>query len=260
MEVHHHPHVEKKKFKEYFFEFLMIFLAVTLGFFAENVREYFVHKEKEKKYIQSFYEDLSSDEIQLPRLIKNINSEQVQPADSLPLLFEKVNTKTPANKIYLFLYQMYWQQGIQLYVTNRSFTAIQNTGEMRLIANKKISDSLIDYYKEVELIGYLQQHLLGYKNKLKENIELILNASDFRKTHNTYFKNLENNLMPDNLFSPGEKLYLRSDDPDIINKIEIEIEDIKFMSLGFSSMIDNLKNKATRIKKMISENYHIESK
>jgi len=27
MEVHHHPTVEKKKFKEYFFEFIMIFLA-----------------------------------------------------------------------------------------------------------------------------------------------------------------------------------------------------------------------------------------
>lgn len=39
MEVHHHPHVEKKNFKEYFLEFLMIFLAVTLGFFAESLRE-----------------------------------------------------------------------------------------------------------------------------------------------------------------------------------------------------------------------------
>lgn len=28
MEVHHHPHVEKKNFKEYFLEFLMISLAV----------------------------------------------------------------------------------------------------------------------------------------------------------------------------------------------------------------------------------------
>jgi hypothetical protein len=41
MEVHHHPdlHHEKKKFKEYLLEFVMIFLAVTLGFFAETIRE-----------------------------------------------------------------------------------------------------------------------------------------------------------------------------------------------------------------------------
>jgi hypothetical protein len=34
MEVHHHPHVEKKGFKEYSLEFLMIFLSVTVGFIA----------------------------------------------------------------------------------------------------------------------------------------------------------------------------------------------------------------------------------
>ena len=31
MEVPHHPHIEKKNFKEYFSEFLMIFLAVSLA-------------------------------------------------------------------------------------------------------------------------------------------------------------------------------------------------------------------------------------
>jgi len=46
MEVHHHPHVEKKGFKEYFLEFLMIFLVVTLGFIAENIREEVSNKAK----------------------------------------------------------------------------------------------------------------------------------------------------------------------------------------------------------------------
>ena len=41
MEVHHHPdlHHNRKKFQEYFLEFLMIFLAVSMGFIAENTRE-----------------------------------------------------------------------------------------------------------------------------------------------------------------------------------------------------------------------------
>jgi hypothetical protein len=50
MEVHHHPHVEKKRFREYFLEFLMIFLAVTLDFFAENIREIIGSREKEKTF------------------------------------------------------------------------------------------------------------------------------------------------------------------------------------------------------------------
>ena len=39
MEVHHHGHVHAdKKWKEYLFQFLMLFLAITLGFFVENLR------------------------------------------------------------------------------------------------------------------------------------------------------------------------------------------------------------------------------
>ena len=52
MEVHHHPHVEKKNFKEYFLEFLMIFLAVTMGFFTENIREHFAEKKTTQQYLE----------------------------------------------------------------------------------------------------------------------------------------------------------------------------------------------------------------
>jgi hypothetical protein len=58
MEVHHHPHEEKKNFKEYFLEFLMIFLAVTMGFFAENLRESITDHAKEKEYKTLIIEDL----------------------------------------------------------------------------------------------------------------------------------------------------------------------------------------------------------
>src|SRR5580658_9275421 len=65
MEVHHHPNVEKKNFKEYFLEFLMIFLAVTLGFFAESLREKIVNNEKAIHYLQGIVEDLKQDTAEL---------------------------------------------------------------------------------------------------------------------------------------------------------------------------------------------------
>jgi hypothetical protein len=71
MEVHHHPdiHHKPKKWKEYFLEFLMIFLAVTLGFFAENFREHRVEREKERHIIESLAQCLASDTIQLEKVI-----------------------------------------------------------------------------------------------------------------------------------------------------------------------------------------------
>ena len=61
MEVHHHPEVEKKGFKEYLLEGLMIFLAVTMGFFAETIREGISDSSKGKEYIRSYVQDLRAD-------------------------------------------------------------------------------------------------------------------------------------------------------------------------------------------------------
>jgi hypothetical protein len=61
MEVHHHPEVEKKGFKEYILEGLMIFLAVTMGFFAETIRESISDGAKGREYIRSYVQDLKAD-------------------------------------------------------------------------------------------------------------------------------------------------------------------------------------------------------
>jgi len=72
MEVHHHPelpHGKKKRFKEYVLEFLMIFLAVTMGFIAENVREHISDHSKEKEYITGMIKDLAIDTANLKTII-----------------------------------------------------------------------------------------------------------------------------------------------------------------------------------------------
>ena len=40
MEVHHHTHTPRKKWTHYFWEFLMLFLAVFCGFLAEYQLEH----------------------------------------------------------------------------------------------------------------------------------------------------------------------------------------------------------------------------
>src|SRR5574338_168822 len=89
MEVHHHPdlHHKKKNFKEYFLEFLMIFLAVTLGFFAENIREHFADKSKERQFIVSLKEDIVSDTAQLHSLLP-VSDTIYEKLDSLYLLMQ----------------------------------------------------------------------------------------------------------------------------------------------------------------------------
>jgi len=48
MEVHHHAHHDhgKKNWKSYFWEFLMLFLAVFVGFMAEYQLEHKIEKDR----------------------------------------------------------------------------------------------------------------------------------------------------------------------------------------------------------------------
>jgi hypothetical protein len=66
MEVHTHPHSHgKKNWKQYFWEFFMLFLAVTLGFFVENQREHYIEHQREKLYMKAMVDDLQKDTLML---------------------------------------------------------------------------------------------------------------------------------------------------------------------------------------------------
>ena len=61
MEVHAHTHTARKKWTHYFWEFLMLFLAVFCGFLAENQREHMVEHQRAKQFATLLYDDIKVD-------------------------------------------------------------------------------------------------------------------------------------------------------------------------------------------------------
>jgi len=61
MEVHAHTHTPRKKWTHYFWEFLMLFLAVFCGFLAEYQLEHKIEKDRAKELAISFYNELRRD-------------------------------------------------------------------------------------------------------------------------------------------------------------------------------------------------------
>jgi len=246
MEVHHsHNATHNKRWTGYLLEFFMLFLAVFLGFIAENIREHIVEKERERQYIKSFIEDLSNDERSLPMLISAIERQQIYPADSLPLLFSKVDTKQQANSIYVYLRSITRQQGINIFVTDRTIAQLRNSGSMRLIQNKQVSDSIVDYYKEIGYVAYLQELLIHQKELLRESFSLLLKSSDYDKVIDSH----------DKIINPSENLYLRSVDPNIINNCLLYVSDVRGLSITIRTLIINIKSKAGNIKKLLLDKY-----
>jgi hypothetical protein len=70
MEVHTHNHSHgRKNWKQYFWEFLMLFLAVFAGFLAESFREHSGEKKRARQFLESMLVDVQTNMKNLDSLI-----------------------------------------------------------------------------------------------------------------------------------------------------------------------------------------------
>src|SRR6266496_1125226 len=145
MEVHKHPHhvTHKKKWGEYLLEFLMLFLAVFLGFIAENFREHSVEGRKEKEYIKSIIEDLKTDSANLYFIIYTYMPVVNSWVDSSVHLLESSNPVTGERIIYQAVENAtLWRH---YYPNQRTLTQLKNSGNFILISDRDAIDGILDY-------------------------------------------------------------------------------------------------------------------
>ncbi len=146
MEVHHHPKVEKKNFKEYFLEFLMIFLAVTMGFFAESYREHIVDKNRIHDYMKEMVENLQYDSLRCA-LNFETNLQLEKGMDTLRAEIKKgINGNINSNALYYYSFRYFGTFGHAAF-NNSAVSELKNSGSFRLIENKELTAEIYDYYQ-----------------------------------------------------------------------------------------------------------------
>ena len=101
MEVHHHSHTSRKKWTNYFWEFLMLFLAVFCGFLAENQREHMIEHKRAKQFAISLLSDLKADTTALNVAI-GFGNKKILAVDSLIVQLEMTKDKWNDTLIYAY--------------------------------------------------------------------------------------------------------------------------------------------------------------
>ncbi|MBI5858428.1 MAG: hypothetical protein HZB42_12360 [Sphingobacteriales bacterium] len=144
MEVHHHGHTSRKKWTHYFWEFLMLFLAVFCGFLAENKREHMVEHQREKKYIKALTSDLEADTSRLKTIIR-LRNERALLLDSFSILLNSKDAAQHSNDLYY--YNSFATRGVAFRFTpvDGTMQQLKNAGNLRLVRKSFISDSIISY-------------------------------------------------------------------------------------------------------------------
>lgn len=166
-----------KNWKSYFLDFFMLFLAVSLGFFADNFRENISEKTQEKEYIISMIEDAKTDKVNIQKAIV-LNTERVNHLDSLAADCIKYNQ---ASSSHADLYR-HFRYGIQhpsfISPIERTMQQLKNAGGMRLIRNKTAVDMIILYNDKAKQLAGQQLYYGRYQN---ESIDFATQLFDFGK-------------------------------------------------------------------------------
>ncbi len=176
MEVHHHPKVEKKNFKEYLLEFIMIFLAVTMGFIAENIREHFSEVKIAHQTLEAFRNDLLHHKSYYKETIADFN--KVMPTyDSLVAIFheKKENLELPiVSRLML--------QGTLNYVVTIStptYAQLISSGSLRFIENKGLKGSMASYQEQINSYINYNDRVINLINGQSIEIGKIADYHDF---------------------------------------------------------------------------------
>ena len=171
MEVHAHTHTPRKKWTHYFWEFLMLFLAVTLGFFVENQREHYIEKQRAKQLAASLTIDLGIDIERLSNVIFSRNAKK-EKFDTLMNELEKAPGSQNDSLIFHITAENLLNRS-NVVPNTGTYQQIKNSGSLRYFETGIAAD-LILYQGNLETLDrsfeFDDDYLLGNVVKLRSEL------------------------------------------------------------------------------------------
>lgn len=186
MEVHHKHHLPKN-WKEYLTEFVMLFTAVTLGFFAENYREHTIIDHRMEENYVALLQDLRQDSTRIKELQAGNLTERKGVITLLDLLYKYQDRKLSMDTLLERVRKIgRMPEYVTLFMNNTTFKNMQSSGMLSYIEKKQLRQEL-SYYYEVLF------------KKLIDNNSLY--DDDGRKFYNEHFPLMQpsNNRVLDSL-------------------------------------------------------------
>ena len=248
METHaHHLHkAPGKNFWHYFYEFLMLFLAVFCGFLVENYREHIVEHEREKQYIQSLIADLRSDQQVLTQHIVLVRSG----ASMMDSMITILNTPSliPDNTGKLYYWARLAPRLNPLSTNDRTFEQLKNSGNFRLIRNINTSNKIMTYYEKFPLIRLLESVNETEFTEYKKIAAKIFDPAVFLKMEgdNAEIKRTDEN--------PS----LRTTDNELLQQLSVFSVYMHGTKKGILGGAKELKTAGSELLEYLEKEYHLE--
>ena len=247
MEVHH-VHTSGKterNFKHRLFDFFMLFLAVTAGFFVNNMRDRIGENQREKEFIHSIAEDLKQDIYVLDSII-NTRMLKDKMMDSLFKLLHAPDIVEHGSEIY---YLARWSpRTYRFYSHDRTMLQLKNAGNWLLIRNKKVSEALQSYDENV-------RSLTVYIEEREELLVQIIYSSINKLFDAQVFESMLNGL---SFSAPPGNPKLLTYDKTTINEFSNQLHFLKNSNFYFITVAKKLLSIANQTLDLLKNEYNLQ--
>ena len=160
MEVHHQSHTSRKKWTHYFWEFLMLFLAVFCGFLAENQREHIAEHRRLVRFAKQLVSGLERDTAQQNEELVVLQFKETC-FDSLRY-FLAMPVDDSEKWIGVTRNALIMENPFRYTYRKPIFDQINYSGSLRLFTNDALADSLLDYIYNGTLIEWQSNAEVDY--------------------------------------------------------------------------------------------------
>jgi len=250
MEVHHPHHAgQNKNWKEYITEFFMLFFAITLGFFAENIREIYIESHREKEYMQTMVQDLKEDTSRINQSIA-LSSVKANAMDSLIRNIYAKPYNDSSMRVMYYLFRKYMAAGTDVSFSQRTINQLINSGNLRLIKDISISDSIVSY--DINIQKILQQYII-FHDQYQQTAREISN-----RIFDSYYLLDYTRSTAQGLLNTNVKLKLLNDDEKILKEYANVVYGGKGVLNAYVNMLKAQKIRAKIIIEILTKAYGLE--
>lgn len=155
----------------------MIFLAVTLGFVSENLREDKSNRKRERDYIQSLMVDLKIDAINLEKYIHMLEN-RITYLDTLILTIRQPNEKINSNDLYTYSIKgvLWLGKADKFKPTEATLRLLENDG-FSIIRDRAAIDSILLYHSIAQRVSAHYDYMFETNIDIIEDLTEILDFS-----------------------------------------------------------------------------------
>ncbi len=153
--------IKQKKWMHYLLELLVVFIGVTAGFLLNNWREDNAELNLEKKYLESFYADVTADAIDLDSLIYR---SQTKEDTLLSILRKSILKNEPLNeelakKLVKEILYIEW-----FTPANDTYEDIINSGNLNIISDYNLKEKISSYYSFQNQVASVEEYYTKHMN------------------------------------------------------------------------------------------------